>query len=133
MGTEVAVEEKFIFGNVHPEDVVFTDLETGPESAKQAFKMLPGDVVDFAEFFDAKELRKSRSLRIAIQNGYIIPCETQDDKVEVPELVFQDGIAPLNEFDRRLAEELKKEAAELERLKAGRDGLAARVKDLDVT
>ena len=48
----------------------------------------------------------------------------------MPVLKLEGGIAPLNEFDRRLAIELKKEADELERLKAGRDGLAARVKDL---
>jgi len=130
VGTGTDVKTKYIFGNIHPEDVVFTDLETGPESAKQAFKMFPGDVVDFEEFFEEKDLKKSRSLRIAIQTGLIKPCKL-GEKIDVPKIEFKDGIAPLNEFDRRLAEELKKEAAELERLKAGRDGLAARVKDLE--
>lgn len=132
MSSEVATDTdtQYIFGNVHPEEVVFTDLETGPDSAKQAFKMLPGDVVDLREFFDEKDLKKSRSLKIAINEGYIRPCKTLDEKIEVPVLKLEGGIAPLNEFDRRLAIELKKEADELERLKAGRDGLAARVKDL---
>lgn len=131
MSSEAATDTdtKYIFGNVHPEEVVFTDLETGPDSAKQAFKMVPGAVVDLREFFDEKDLRKSRSLKIAIDEGYIKPCETLDEKIEVPVLQLEGGIAPLNAFDRRLAEELKKEADELERLKAGRDGLAARVKD----
>lgn len=129
MSTETATETKFIFGNVHPEEVVFTDLETGPESARQAFKMAPGDVVDLEEFFEEKDLRKSRSLKIAIQSGWIKPCK-RDEKIDVTVHQLQEGIAPPNDFDRRLKEELQKEAAELERLKAGRDGLAARVKDL---
>lgn len=129
-GTETPVKVKFLFGNVHPEDVVFTDLETGPEGAKQAFKMAPGDVVDFEDYFDEKDLRTSRSLKIAINEGWIIPCKSLDEKIEVPVLTLQDGKAPINAFDIRLAEELQKEADELERLKAGRDGLASRVKDL---
>lgn len=130
-GTETPVKEKFIFGNIHPEDVVFTDLETGPDGAKQAFKMAPGDVVDLEGFFEEKDLRKSRSLKIAINEGWIRPCKTTDEKLEVPDVTLQGGKAPINDFDRRLAEELKKEDDELERLKAGRDGLASRVKDLE--
>lgn len=127
--TKTAVEVSFIFGNVLSEDVVFADLETGPEGARQAFKMLPGDVVDLEEFFDEKELRKSRSLKIAINDGLIKPCKLGEE-IEVPVLEVKEGRAPINEFDRRLATELKKEADELDRLKAGRDGLASRVKDL---
>lgn len=130
-GTETPVKVKYLFGNIHPEDVVFTDLETGPDGAKQAFKMAPGDVVDLEEYFEEKDLRKSRSLKIAINEGWIIPCKTLDEELEVPDVSLTEGRAPINDFDRRLAEELKKEEAELERLKAGRDGLASRVKDLE--
>lgn len=128
--TEAPVKVKYVFGNVHPEDIVFTDLETGPESARQAFKMSPGDVIDLEEFFEEKELRKSRSLKIAIQSGWIVPCKSVDEKLDVPVMTLPGGIAPPNDFDKRLKEELIKEEEELERLKAGRDGLAARVKDL---
>lgn len=130
-GTEAPVELEYLFGNVHPEDIVFTDLETGPDGAKQAFKMAPGDVVDLKDYFEEKDLRVSRSLKIAIKEGWIRPCESLDEKIEVPVLTLQGGIAPINNFDIQLAQELKKENDELERLKAGRDGLASRVKDLE--
>lgn len=132
-GTEAPVKAKvkYLFGNVHPEDIVFTDLETGPDGAKQAFKMAPGDVVDLEDYFDEKDLRVSRSLKIAINSGWIRPCKSLDEEIEVPVITLQGGRAPINEFDRILAGELQKEKDELERLKEGRDGLASRVKDLE--
>lgn len=130
-GVETPTKVKYIFGNIHPENVVFTDLETGPDGAKQAFRLEPGEVADFEGFFEESDLRKSRSLKIAIQSGWIKPCKTTAEVIDVTVHRLSDGRAPINDFDRRLAEELKKENEELERMKAGRDGLASRVMDLD--
>lgn len=129
--SEDTVGEKFIFGNIHQENVVLPDLETGPEGARQAFRLEPGEVADLARYFDVSELKKSRSLDLAVNSGLIKPCKSLDEKITVVEKKLTSGIAPLNEFDIRLAEELKKEEEELDRLKQGRDGLASRVRDLD--
>ena len=54
-----------------------------------------------------------------------------DKHIEVKVIQLEGGIAPPNDFDRKLAAALRKEEEELERLKAGRDGLASRVRDLE--
>ena len=119
-----------IFGNYYSEDVVLPDLETGPEGARQAVKFVPGQVRDLGRFFEHKDLNKSLSLDLALVNGWLKPVDDINTEIKVYIASLPGGIAPPNDFDRKLKEELLKEQAEEDRLREGRDGLAARVKDL---
>ena len=119
-----------IFGNYYNEDVVLPDLEVGPEGTKQAIKFTPGEVRDLSRFFETKELDKSLSLDLALTKGWLKSVENMDVDIDVPIMSLPGGIAPPNDFDRKLKEELLKEKAEEDRLREGRDGLASRVKDL---
>ena len=119
--------EKFIFGNYRSETVVLPDLEIGPESARQALKLDPGEVYNLLDFFPEEVLRRSFSLKIAVRDGLLKPCASVDEKIDVVKQVLGQGIAPPNEFDRRLREELIKEKKEEEQLKASVDMLASRI------
>jgi len=126
----VEIKKKYIFGNYHTENVVLPDLEIGPASARQAFKLEPGEVANLGKYFKEEELERSLSLDLALENEWLKPCELST-VIEVLEHRLPAGTAPPNAFDRRLREELIKERQEEERLKAGRDGLAARVMDAE--
>jgi len=130
MSVETTEKMSYIFGNYHTENVVLPDLEIGPESARQAFKLEPGEVVDLGKYFRDEELSRSLSLDLALKNEWLKPCEL-DTEIVVPEHRLEAGPAPPNDFDRKLRAELIRERAEEERMKAGRDGLAARVMDLE--
>lgn len=121
----------YVVGNYHTENVVLPDLEIGPASARQAFKLEPGEVVDLGKYFRDEELSRSLSLELALKNEWLKRCEL-DTVIDVPEHRLEAGVAPANEFDRKLKAELIREQQEEERLKAGRDGLAARVMDIDL-
>lgn len=120
--------EKFIFGCILDQDVILPDLVTGPRGSEAEMKLEPGQVVDLEEYFSSARLKRSRSLKIAIKGGWLIPCGSTDETVTPKKRIFQDGEAPINEFDIRLAEELDKEEKELERLKQGHDALGARAR-----
>lgn len=126
-GTNVA-SEKFILGCIHGQNVILPDLITGPRGSESALRFEPGQVLDLEDYFSAARLRRSRALKLAISNEWLIPCDSTEDTVTPKMLVMQGGEAPINEFDIRLAEELDKEEAELERLKQGRDALGARAR-----
>ena len=126
---EEKVEEKFIFGNIHNEEVVLPDLTTGARGEERAFKFSPGAVVDLEEFFRPAALRRSHSLNVAKDHGWLIPVPSKDSKVEhAGPRITSGGEAPLNEFDERLAELLDKEDEEERRMRAGQDALGARAR-----
>ena len=120
-------KELYIFGNIHDEEIVFPDL-TSPGSTA-AFKMAPGDVVDLEDYFTSAKLRRSRSLKLALNSSWIKPCKSVKEEIITKKRQLPSGEAPLNEFDFRLAEELEKEAAEEARMKQGSvDTLGARAR-----
>jgi len=121
-------KDKFIFGCIHDQNVVLPDLITGPRGSEGALRFEPGQVVDLEDYFSGPRLRRSRSLKLAINEGWLIPCKSVDQKVTPKKRIVESGEAPINEFDMRLAEELDKEEAELERLKQGHDALGARAR-----
>lgn len=131
MSVETTEKASYIFGNYYEENIVLPDLEIGPESSRQAFKLEPGEVVDLGKYFSDEELSRSLSLDLALKNEWLKHCKL-DTKIVVPEHRLGEGIAPPNVFDRRLKEELIKERQEEARLRAGRDGLASRVMDIDL-
>jgi len=130
MGTATAeVKTNYRLGNYVGTNLVLADLTTGPEGSKSTFKYEPGDVYDLREFFDEKELRRSRSLRDAITNGWLKPVE--GDVTQVPKNLSSigNGPAPPNEFDERLVEVIDKEKEEEDRLKESTaDALANRAR-----
>lgn len=128
--TPTSEEHGTIFGNFYCEDIILPDLETGPEGSRQAMKFIPGQVRDLSRFFELKELNKSLSLDLAIREGWLKAVDSIDTELQVDIASLPGGIAPPNDFDRKLKEELLKEKAEEDRLREGRDGLASRVKDL---
>jgi len=130
MSVETTEKTSHVYGNYYTENIVLPDLEIGPESTRQAFKLEPGEVVDLGKYFSDEALSRSLSLDLALQNEWLKPCELGTEIV-VPEHRLEAGPAPPNDFDRKLRAELIKERQEEERLKAGRDGLAARVMDLE--
>jgi len=125
--SEVATEkELFVYGNYHDEELVFPDLKSMGSNAE--FKMGPGEVVNFEDFFTTAKLKRSRSLNMALTRGWIKPCGL-DEVITITKKITASGEAPLNEFDIRLAEELEKEAKEEERLRRGSvDTLGARAR-----
>jgi len=128
MAGTTAAGERFIFGCIYEQNVLLPDLITGPRGSEASFRFEPGDVVDLEEYFTPQRLRRSRSLKVALNSGWLKPCKSVDEKITVERTIVQSGEAPLNEFDIRLAEELDKEEAELERLKQGHDALGARAR-----
>ena len=114
--TPEKTKESFIFGNAHAEEIVFPDL-TSPGQSE--FKMKPGDVLDLEDFFTPAKLKRSRSLKLALNEGWIKKCKSLSEKVPTSKNIMQSGEAPLNDFDMRLADELEKEAKEEERLRRG--------------
>lgn len=122
------VKEKFIFGCVYDQDVVLPDLVTGPRGSEAALRLEPGQVLDLENYFSPARLARSMSLKIAKKNGWLVPCESENEKVTFKPRIVQGGEAPLNEFDLKLADELDKEEAEINRLRQGQDPLGARAK-----
>ena len=123
-----AVKEVYVFGNISDQDIVFPDLIVGPNNTGPAFKILPGEVVDLEEFFTVQRLKRARYISIAKEKGYIRACES-GEKIAVNKRIMSSGLAPLNEFDLTLAEELDKEEVEMQKMKAGSvDTLGARAR-----
>lgn len=125
---EVGAGEKFIFGCIYDQNVVLPDLITGPRGSEAALRFEPGQVVDLEEYFHPAKLKRSRSLKVALNNGWLIPCADVQEVITPKQRIMTSGEAPINEFDLRLAEELDKEEAELDRLKQGHDTLGARAR-----
>lgn len=132
VATEEKVEEKagekFIFGCIHNTNIILPDLLTGPRGTESALRFVPGEVLDLEEYFSPGRLKRARSLKLALNNGWLIPCKSVDEKITPKKWIATDGEAPINEFDLKLAEELDKEEAELERLRQGHDALGARAR-----
>jgi len=125
---QTKVGEKFIFGCIYDQNVVLPDLVHGPRGSEAALRLEPGQVVDLTEYFTPARLKRSRSLKLALNNGWLIPCEDVTTVITPKKRITRDGEAPINDFDIKLAEELDKEEAELERLKQGHDALGARAR-----
>jgi len=110
-------KESYIFGNITDQDIVFPDLIVGTGNTGPAFKLQPGEVVNFEEFFSPQRLKRARSIAIAKERGLIKEC-APGEVIEVKKRIYTSGPAPKNEFDILLEEELKKEQEEQERLRA---------------
>jgi hypothetical protein len=78
---EQEVQENFIFGCVHDQNVILPDLVTGPRGSETALRFEPGQVIDLAEFFMPSKLRRSHSLKMAVKSEWLVPCETVDEVV----------------------------------------------------
>lgn len=133
MGETVVEEQvkagtKFIFGCIYDQNVVLPDLITGPRGSEAALRFEPGQVIDLEDYFSSARLKRSRALKVALSNGWLIPCKSIDEVIKPKLRIMTSGEAPINAFDIRLAEELDKEEAELDKLRQGHDALGARAR-----
>jgi len=128
MGAAVTTTGEYIFGNIHDEALHFPDLISGPRDSTRAFRMEPGQVIDLEDYFTAVKLRRSHSVKQALEAKWLKRCKTTSETIVPNKRKYESGIAPINDFDEKLADLLDKEEKEEEALKSGRDPLGARAR-----
>lgn len=123
----------FYVVNVRPEVLIITDLRHGGVqgvSTGQSLRLTPGKPVDLLRFFDERQIKASMSLAEAWVNSWVRYTDSAEP-VPVPskeEWVRSEGAfeAPPNEFDLKLAEAIRKEQEEEDKLRRrSRDPLGA--------
>jgi len=129
MGAEVTTTTSWRLGNFLGQNLVLSDLVTGPTGNERTFKYNPGEVHDLAVYFDEKDLKRSKSLRDAMDAGWLKLVGENTASVSLVPNPLGNGPAPANEFDDRLVDLLDQEEAEEARLKESTaDALANRAR-----